>query len=208
MKFCSKCGAQLKNDSQLFCTVCGARVEEQIGATFYEVEYNEYEPEYQMPVNRMQPYPMKWYKFLIYVELFLNAVLNVVTGILYITGGIYSMRNINPDYIYNFFGELETINIIYGFLAFGFAAFCIYTRYRLANYKSNGPLCVFCMYGISAVMNLGYTIITNLVISSHPLTNGNVQVSYSLIANIVTSIVMIVLNIIYFNKRKSLFVNE
>ena len=45
---------------------------------------------------------MKWYKFIIYVQLFLSALTGLVNGIKYITGSVLEMRLREKQYMHGF----------------------------------------------------------------------------------------------------------
>lgn len=82
------------------------------------------------------------------------------------------------------------------------AAFGIYTRSRLAKYKSNAPMCVYILYGamggLALLYGLAFLAVTGL--------NELVDVS-KITSSAGYSIGGILINYIYFTKRKSLFVN-
>ena len=149
-------------------------------------------------------HPMNWYKFLIYFALFASAVLNGLTAISYFTGGIYGSTS--KDLVYRVFGNLKFVDIMMGVLLLAMAAFAIYVRMQLAGFKVSGPKMLYILYGASAVIQVIYTIIVYVTISKYgnPGELINLSTTFSSVA---ISIVMIVVNKIYFDKRRDLFVN-
>ena len=93
-----------------------------------------------------------------------------------------------------------------GVLLLAMAAFAIYVRMQLAGFKVSGPKMLYILYGASAVIQVIYTIIVYFTISKYgnPGELINLSTTFSSVA---ISIVMIVVNKIYFDKRRDLFVN-
>ncbi len=201
MSFCSNCGAEIKQENQAFCSNCGAKIGEATAA------YTNSNPVYSQPVNQpvATPFPMKWYKFLIYFLLFAGAVVNIAFGFNYITGDIYTVQSdtkVTGEMVYAVFGSgLKTVDVLYGVFGILIAVFGFYTRSRLAKYKANGPTCLYVLYIISAVAGLLYLIAVKSIVGT------DLDIPSTTIVSAVTSFVMVLLNVIYFNKRKSLFTN-
>ena len=215
MNFCSKCGTQIEDAKQQFCSNCGEKIERQEsssptvsatggmpdqtnGQVTFEQSYNAY------PATPIIQHPMKWFKFLIYFALFFGALINFVFGFNYITGGIYfSQTNgqATAEMVYATFGMgLKVLDIIYGILMIAIAVFSIYTRFRLAKFKSNGPLCVYILYGSGACLTLLYNIVLIVVTGLNQLTSA------TSITSLIISAGFILINYSYFKKRKELFV--
>lgn len=152
-----------------------------------------------------EQYKMKWFKFLIYFALFAGAFVNLAYGFSYISGGIYfSQTNgqVTADMVYSTYGAgLKVLDVIQGILMIVVAVFGVYTRMRLARYKINAPLCVYILYGTNAGLTLFYNIALLAVTGLNQLTSVNS------ITTIAVSIGCVLLNRVYFTKRKSLFVN-
>lgn len=147
-----------------------------------------------------QEYGMKWYKFLIYFALFAGAVLNFVAGIMALSGAMYEMEGITADMVYEYFPGLETWTMIYGFALMGVAVFRIVTRFMLAKFKKSGPACLYTLYIINVLLG------TAMLLFGSQILHENL-VGTSDIASMVSSVVMLIINIVYFKKRKSLFIN-
>ncbi|MGN0573915.1 MAG: zinc-ribbon domain-containing protein [Acutalibacteraceae bacterium] len=215
MKFCSKCGVQLGDEIQ-FCHNCGSKVEApaETSAPVENVVYNSpiygQQPpqnQYYVPAEPIAQHSMKWYKFLIYFSLFLGAIINLINGLIYMTGGIYyvlSNGESSADIVYGFYGGgLKALDVTYGILLIAFAGFGIYTRSRLAKYKSNGPKCICILFVAGAVLTLLYNI---ALIAVTGLDFGE-MINGEDCGSIGASIGMAVYNYYYFKKRKDLFVN-
>lgn len=192
--FCRYCGKPLIGNR---CNYCGYRMEGIANIARVEKTINENsvldEPIASSITDIFQPesveassqpkieYGMKWYKFLIYFALFAGAVLNCVMGIMALSGKIY---------------EAKLWAIIYGLALVGLAVFAIVTRFLLAKFKKSGPICLYVLYIISPILE-----ITGPQILHENLTNT------SDIASMGASMIMLIVNIVYFKKRKSLFIN-
>lgn len=145
----------------------------------------------------MDEYSMKWYKFIIYVQLFLSALLSVGSAASYITGAQYQG---NADAVYATFSGMKTLDMFMGIANIVIAVFSIVVRQKLANFKKEGPSWYLILFGASAAVTLIYLIVgTNIT--------GINLIDSSSVTSIVMSAVLIAINKSYFDKRKELFVN-
>ena len=177
--FCTKCGGQIP-DGQSFCPNCGA----------------------QNGGSGIQPdMPMAWYKFLIYFALFAGAVINAISGIMYLTGSIYeSTAGVPASLVYVFYGSLKIVDVIYGIAAIGLAVIAVLTRMKLAAYSADGPKLVLALYALGVIVSVVYALLVSMITKQNGFT-GSVLIS------IVVSVIMIFANKAYFDKRAHLFVN-
>ena len=83
------------------------------------------------------------------------------------------------------------------------AAVALIARFRLAGYHKNGPTLLYIVYAGNTIINLIYYFAAGSIVSFEVLT----EASSNVITNAVVSIVMIIINVTYFGKRKHLFVN-
>lgn len=153
------------------------------------------------PVGKTE-FSMGWFKFLIYFALFAGAVVNVMFSINYLTGSIYlaqSNGEISAAVLYSIYGSLRAVDVIYGILLLALAGLGVYTRFRLAQYRKDGPKLLYILYGAGAASSVLYCIAVLAV-------SGMNQLS-AVIGSLGTSAVMVIVNIKYFNERKELFVN-
>ena len=221
--FCPNCGTNVGN-AERFCPNCGAALNQNTASANPQPNYQQpnyqqpnyqqpnyqqpnyqqpnYQPVYQQPVQQY-PYPMNWYKFVIYFALFAGAVLNAINGILHLTGSVWEMQNVSADMVYAVFGGMQAVDIIYGIGAIALAAFNIVTRMHLAKFRKTGPTFLSVCYGVAVGLTLLYIILTSAVTG---ISIGDL-VGATEIMQLVVSIVMLVVNVVYFNKRASLFVN-
>ena len=148
-------------------------------------------------------YPMAWFKFLIYFMLFANAAINIFTAVTYLTGSIYldeDMTMSDVEALYMFYPTAKMIDVIYGVLLIALAAYAIFTRFQLSGFKRRGPFLFILMYVLNLVIGLLYGISIMFTFETGLL--GFI----SFVPSIITSVVMIFVNVVYFRKREELFV--
>ena len=148
-------------------------------------------------------YPMAWFKFLIYFMLFANAAINIFTAVTYLTGSVYlgeDMTMSDVEALYMFYPTAKMIDVIYGVLLIALAAYAIFTRFQLSGFKRRGPFLFILMYVLNLVIGLLYGISIMFTFETGML--GFI----SLVPPIITSVVMIFVNVVYFRKREELFV--
>lgn len=141
--------------------------------------------------------PMKWFKFVIWVQLFLAALTNAGTGIGLLTGFAYGGY---AEDVYATFGGLRILDILIGLLCLALAAAAIYIRFQLSGYRQKGPTLYLCFLLVSIAVSLVYMLLASLAL-------GSFAGDLSTIVSLVTSLVKYFLNRIYFEKRSFLFVN-
>ncbi|MBR4295337.1 MAG: zinc ribbon domain-containing protein [Clostridia bacterium] len=182
--FCSKCGTP-NDDNGMYCTSCGAPL-------------HETQP---TKTNATHTLGMKWFKWLIYFVLFAGALLNAVNGIQMLTGSMYDGY---AETVYFIYPKLQNLDKFVGIVCLAIAAFGIYTRFRLAGYKKNGPMMLYILYISIIAIQLIYIIGVSSVLPEEISSSMDFS---SVIGNMVASAVMIFVNISYFKKRRHLFVN-
>ena len=133
---------------------------------------------------------MKWFHFLIYCVLWLNAGVCALLGFLLL--GLVG----------------DAFTTAYGIAMLAFAVFCLITRSRLAKFKKGAPGCLYAFYILGDVV---LVLVFNII--SWMVTGGSLNdlvimlLDPAFISNVVGMIIMVSLNKVYFNKRKHLFVN-
>ena len=148
-------------------------------------------------------YPMAWFKFLIYFMLFANAAINIFTAVTYLTGSVYlgeDMTMSDVEALYMFYPTAKMIDVIYGVLLIALAAYAIFTRFQLSGFKRRGPFLFILMYVLNLVIGLLYGISIMFTFETGLL--GFI----SFVPSIITSVVMIFVNVVYFRNREELFV--
>lgn len=180
--FCPSCGTEISNDST-FCSNCGVAIANDSATSNSPTNTNEL--------------GMKWYKFLIYFALFAGAVLNAINGIQLISGNAYGEKS---DFYYAFFKGLRVGDAIIGIICIVLAVFAIYVRFRLAQYRADGPKLILLFYAAVTVLNILTLVFALIIIPSN--YRGDMTSS---IITIVVNIVMFIANKVYFDKRGHLF---
>lgn len=189
MRICKNCGAEITNDDQKFCSSCGKSLNQQQNDAVYS-NANE------------NLYPMKWFKFLIYFALFFGAAINLIYGTNYIDGMIYDVQTggeVTAEMVYGVFVEtFRALDVIYGITLIALAVLAVIVRFGLAKYKKYAPNLLIILNVLSTVAGLIYNITATAI-------TGNNLIS-SAIGSLISGMVMIIANYIYFKKRKGLFV--
>ena len=227
--FCQKCGYMIDDNSKV-CQHCGFPVNNVQAVPNQQPQYADYQnqavpnqqPQYadyqnqavpnQQPqyadyqnqtnafVPAEKPLPMKWYKWLIYFVTWASAVVSIANAGNLISGNIYGEL---AEKVYSTFPSLKSIDIFAGICYIVIAALAIYTRFRLSGFKKNAPTMVLVLYAANAVLNLIYIIAASSAVSGHDITLD--YSSYG--ASLAVTVIVIICNYIYFNKRKHLFIN-
>ena len=140
---------------------------------------------------------MKWFKFIIYFQLWAGMLVNLVTAGKYFTGAYYEG---NAEMVYRFFPALQPLDIVMGVGCLALAVYAVVVQRALAKFRAKGPMMYYLMYIVNTAVTVLYLIIGSIIIGQSAFT---AEVAGSIIG----SIVMIFINIPYFNNRKHLFVN-
>lgn len=144
---------------------------------------------------------MGWYKFLVYFALFASCVINVIGGLSTMTGMIYRGER---DLVYMFFGGMRVVDLLIGAAMLAMAVLSIIVRQKLAQFRKDGPFYLLILYGTSIAASVLYLILATAIVGEWFLTP---ELTSQYICTIGISVLMIVVNHIYFKKRASLFVN-
>lgn len=216
-KFCQSCGTPLANNQQQNQNTQSDFGNQQANyqqpnQQYQQPNYNQYQqPNYNQPYQQpyqqypqyVDPYnghPMNWYKFLIYFALFAGAFFNVSYAVLYMTGKIYETQNVDSMTVYYLYPNVKPVDIVYGILLIALAVFMVMTRFQLSGLKKNGPKMIVALYGINIAMVIVYSIAISC-------TTDYMAFNASTIGQCVIPIVMAVVNKVYFDRRKDIFVN-
>lgn len=193
---CINCGKELQDDAG-FCAYCGARqqkAENPEGAAGPV-------PRGPELYGRPGP-PMKWYKFIIYFQLFAFAVLTVVDGVRYMNGMIYEG---NARQVYRMYPGMKTMDFIFGIFCFLMAGYAIYVRQGLAKFRAASIR----QYYVFLIADIAYGLIYIAAVSGVtgvPI-DSIIRMDAGITANIGIGLAIIFANITYFKKRSYLFVN-
>ena len=140
---------------------------------------------------------MKWFKFIIYFQLWAGMLVNLVTAGKYFTGAYYEG---NAEMVYRFFPALQPLDIVMGVFCLALAVYAVVVQRALAKFRAKGPMMYYLMYIVNTAVTVLYLLIGSIIIGQSAFT---AEVAGSIIG----SIVMLFVNIPYFNNRKHLFVN-
>lgn len=154
--------------------------------------------------TNIAPLGMAWYKFLIYFALIAGAVINILYGFNYISGGIYFVETnggVSAEQVYAYYGAgLQAVDVLYGLFLLAFAVMAFVLRHKLANYEPDAPKFVKIFYLISAGAPLLYSIIVALITGQSLAVNT--------ITSLIVGLIFLFANVKYFNKRAHLFVDK
>lgn len=148
---------------------------------------------------------MKWFKFIIFAQLFLNALANVGIAIMHLTGGGYTSKgdSIDGDIVYRAFEDLEILDKVYGVLCIVLVVGAIFVRQKLANFKRKSEKYYLLFLVTNVVLAVLYCGIgTSITQEEIDFWNNG-----STATNLCLNVVMVGVNVVYFSKRKHLFVN-
>ena len=140
---------------------------------------------------------MKWFKFIIYFQLWAGMLVYLVTAGKYLTGAYYEG---SAEMVYDFFPALQPLDIVMGVFCLALAVYAVVVQRALAKFRAKGPMMYYLMYIVNTAVTVLYLIIGSIIIGQSAFT---AEVAGSIIG----SIVMLFVNIPYFNNRKHLFVN-
>ena len=206
--YCYKCGKELQG-TPAYCTYCGAKLQGsdentlvgpfQSDSTSIVQTDTAYTGVSENSAFADQPVlGMKWFKFIIYFQLFASMLMLIRDGFMAATGSHYGG---DAEFIYALWPSLKTIDILYAVICFLLVIFAFYVRMSLAKYREQGPK----LYLILLICNL---FVPFLYLAAASLTTGismSELFSADLIGGALALIILIFVNKKYFNKRRHLF---
>lgn len=216
MTFCNHCGKPVP-DNAAFCPGCGSRLTPAAPNGAYNSNAQQ-QPRVQVPqvqtpptqqynappapdFTKPQALPMNYYKFAIWVQLFLGALVYAVQGLGLLFGFWYeAVSGINAQWFYLFFPAMHIVDILFGLLYLAMAVGAVYTRQQMAHFKKNGPDLYYLFLIAGMVLSFLYAVLQGIICS----TGSGIS---SEIGSLVGSGVVLVLCRIYFEKRRSMFCN-
>lgn len=159
---------------------------------------------YQQPYGQpgMPQQGMKWHKFLVYFALWANAILNVIMGILSLTGSKYGAYK---DMVYAYLPQMKAPDLVYGILLLVVAVLAVLTAVNLLKFKAKGPKLLTLLYIVSLAVAIIYIAWVMIALSGYGADMSSDIGSVA--GSIAGSILMIIINKIYYGKRAHLFVN-
>ena len=176
--YCPHCDAP-NADSATRCSSCGA-------ALTPKAETAEYHPTENVNVPQL---PMKWYYFLIYVDLFLSALLHLVSAVLTaLLPWHYGVHT--PGAI--------LCTVIAAVSSLALCAYVLVVRSFLARYRKRGPMLYYIYLAADALIPL-LTLLLNALLC--PILNQDATLSVPVI-----NLIVLALNYTYFDKRRAYFI--
>ena len=161
------------------------------------------EKEFHNLSTKLSPKLSMWFHKWLYFTLIIGALSLLSNGVLYITGTVYTREGLSSDQVYAVFPTLKSIDISFGILYLALAVGSLYTCRGLAQLKQNGPILLKAVIIISMLMNIAYPLIS--------LSAMKLPVSMSFnagqLGNLLASAIYLLVIWIYYDKRKSMFIN-
>lgn len=190
--FCSHCGAQLSDDAQ-FCSSCGARV----GVANVNPAVN--------PVTYSNPVvvgngglDIKWAHFLSFGYLWVAAIMNLIWGIIYLTGDM-DINDIPRNILYYEYDGLAIIDKIYAIAIFIVLTMQLISAIYILNFKKDSGTILFSTYVFKGIAAL-------LMIVAVIIITGDLELIIFNIFTLFGAVVMAVINKMYFDNRKDIYV--
>ncbi len=78
---------------------------------------------------------MKWFKFIIYFQLWASMLVYLVTAGKYFTGAYYEG---NAEMVYRFFPALQPLDIVMGVVCLALAVYAVVVQRALAKFRAKG----------------------------------------------------------------------
>lgn len=190
--FCSSCGTQLSDDAQ-FCSNCGARV----GVANTNPTVN--------PVTYTNPtvagngtLDIKWAHFLSYGYLWLAAFMNLIWGIVYLTGK-FDFNDIPREVMYYEYDALAYADKLYAVAIFIVLTMQLISAIYILNLKRDAGTILFAAYVFKGIAAL-------LMIAGVIIITGDLEMIILNIFTLFGAVIMAVVNKIYFDNRKEIYV--
>lgn len=198
MPYCPQCGTEYAN-GQYRCTYCSAVLPSPVAQT---ADYSQI-PSYtslHAPVEK----PMKWYRFVVYFQLFASCTVNFLTALSTFTGSLYGSQK---DMLLQACPTLTAINIVYGILLLGLCVLALVAREKLHGFRKAGPRLYLLHIFLQALFSLVYAILVTASTVQLTQAVAGLPDLLSAIAGFFGTCLLLACNIQYFDKRKKLFVN-
>lgn len=140
---------------------------------------------------------MKWFKFIIYFQLWASLLAILVMAEKFFTGAYYEG---NADLVYSVYPAVKALDICMGIFSLALGVYTVFTQRALAKFRTKGPMMYYLLYCADIAIALLYLLIGSIIV-------GYSLFSADMVWDSIAPVVMILINIRYFNNRKHLFVN-
>lgn len=219
--FCPACGKQV-NDEFQFCPHCGGALPRLSDSVPPMTQYyvGEREDGGEAPpagapsgaapqtvsagaravVSDTPALGMKWYKFVIYVQLFLGVAGATLGALVYFVG--------QPNSLYYSITEgIQALDTLMGVLFVALAVLSVYVRMGLAHYRKDAPLHYLVLNGVSFALPMLYASAFETVANWGIGSRLHVPIDGVSVTMLLMGVGFIVANKRYFDRRAHLFVN-
>lgn len=154
--------------------------------------------------NPLQP-SLIWHKFIVNFSLFAAAAINILRSIAIISGYKYG-GSANKNIVYQRIGNLQLVDtwliIFYTCMAFG----AIYVRQCLAKFETKAPKKLNILMIVNSALNLLFYFIELAVLYKYVDVQYTGNMFQNVFINIIATVILVIVNSIYYKKRKFLFV--
>lgn len=153
---------------------------------------------------------MNWHITLIYFVLWLMAFMNLVNGLVNVfgvqlgptaDGGLGVALHIYPNMTY------PQIFILDGVFTLIMCLYTVFVRFQLAGFKRQAPVYLTVLFALNIVESVVYTLILNALVPemvAASKASGNDVIMNTIFTGALCAVVMI-LNWIYYSRRKEMF---
>ena len=151
----------------------------------------------------------KWFKFIIYAQLFLCALLDAGQAVMLFTGAHYGGGSEGAALVYGLFKNLKALDVVMGICLLVLAGMSIVIRQKLAHFEKVGTKWYLMLQIATLGVNILYAVaLYGLVYAEVQELAGDLMPTlWSKVGSSVTSsIFWLVVNKIYFDNRKEYFV--
>lgn len=194
---CPYCGGEVSGD---VCNSCGAPVDRQASqpSAVNQPNYSHQNTQNSAADRNSDEKSMLWYYLLIFFVLFAGAAFNLIGAVRSFTGANYGAK---AGYIYSAYSGLRYADIAMGGCCLLLAVIAVFARFALAGYKKSGPKLLYFYYILNIIAGVGYNVYVGILLNGY----GNATLTAGAVVPIIASVIVLVVNVIYFGKRKSMF---
>ncbi|MCD8082424.1 MAG: hypothetical protein LUE86_02580 [Clostridiales bacterium] len=143
---------------------------------------------------------MKWFKFIIWFQLFASAIVGMLSAMVYMKGLHHGG---SAALVYSLFGGMKTLDRLVGSVMFVEAVACIVVRQKLAGFRKGAPAMYLTIGAVTTFLPIVYLTLAAWVMRVSILTLLN----SSVLTSVITGVVLLAVNAVYFANRADLFVN-
>lgn len=208
VKFCPSCGKKLTVDDAPSPASPTAPVIPESSPVWAPAAPESTAPAWAPAADTLSPAPvsaqsdepqrgLKWFKFIIYFQLWVTFLSSLSTAAGLFTGSIYGG---DAELVYALWPALKVFGILTGILELAIGVYAVFVQRALAKFRVNGPRMYYILCGASIVISLLYFLAASIII-------GESVFSADGISSLVVGVVMLLVNVQYFGNRSYLFVN-